>query len=51
MDVGYVNNNYISLTKPQEIIGELEINGNVLFRGDIKTGSVHVNGMIRDSLR
>lgn len=51
IDVGYLGNHYVSLTKPQEIITEIEINGNVLFQSDIRSGSIQMNGVIKDSNR
>lgn len=50
-DVQYLNNHYVSLTKPQEIIAEVDINGNVLFQQEISSGSIQIDGVIRDTVR
>lgn len=51
INVEYMNSHYVSLTKPQEIIAEVEVNGNVLFQGNVKAGNIHLNGIIKDTLR
>lgn len=51
MDVGYLSYHYVSLTKPQEIVAEIEIRGNVLFEREIRSGNIQVNGFIRDTIR
>ncbi len=51
MDVGYLATHYVSLTKPQEIVAEVEINGDILTQGDIRSGSIRIDGVIRDTAR
>lgn len=51
MDIGYLASHYVSLTKAQEIVAEVEINGNVLFQSDVRIESIQMNGVIKDSLR
>lgn len=51
MDIGYLGYHYVSLTKPQEIVADVEISGNVLFQSDVRSGSIQMNGVIKDTLR